>query len=144
MTLKDIMTSQVEVVAPQSNLIECARMMKNIDTGCLPVCENDRLVGMITDRDIVVRCLAEDKDAKTCLVREAMTPGVVYCFEDQSIQEAARIMEVKQIRRLLVLDRNKRLVGICSLGDIAAKTGNEDLSGEVLEKVSEPVRGKAA
>ena len=107
--------------------------------GSLPVCENDRLVGMLTDRDIVVRAIADGCDTKTTTAREIMTPDIVYCFEDQDVQEAARLMEQNQIRRLVVLNRDKRLVGIVSLGDLAVETGDEHLTGKTLEKVSEPV-----
>jgi CBS domain-containing protein len=93
---------------------------------------------MLTDRDIAVRAVAEGRDPKTARVRDAMTPEVVYCFEDQDIQEAARLMKDKQIRRLVVLDRDKRLAGILSLGDLAVDTGDEKLAGETLERVSEP------
>jgi CBS domain-containing protein len=113
--------------------------MKNLDVGPLPVCENDRIVGIITDRDITVRGVCEGCDPKITMVRYVMTPGVVYCFEDQDIQEAAELMREKRIRRLAVLNRNKRLVGIVSLGDLALETGDEHLAWETLEKVSEPV-----
>ncbi|MER3424147.1 MAG: CBS domain-containing protein, partial [Nitrospiraceae bacterium] len=90
--------------------------------------------------DIVVRVLAEKHDPKTATVRDAMTPGVEYCFEDEDVQAAARRMEEKQIRRLVILNRNKRLVGIVSLRDLAVHTKNIRLSGEVLEGVSEPAK----
>jgi CBS domain-containing protein len=101
------------------------------------VCDGDRLLGMITDRDIVLRAIAEGRDPQTTSVEEAMTPGVVYCYQDQDVEEAAALMKEHQLRRLVVLDRDKRLVGILSLGDIAADT-DEALGGEVLERVSEP------
>jgi CBS domain-containing protein len=137
MQIKQVMTRGVEVIRPEETLQEAARKMKSIDVGPLPVCDGDRLVGMITDRDIIVRATAEGRDPKTTPVKEAMTPGIVYAFEDQDIEEAASLMKERQIRRLVVLDRNKRLVGILSLGDIAEDTDDE-LSAEVLERVSEP------
>ena len=139
MQIKDAMTMGVEVVRPDETLQEAARKMKSIDVGPLPVCDGDRLVGMITDRDIIVRATAEGRDPKTTLVKAAMTPGVVYVYEDQDIEEAAALMKERQIRRLVVLDRTKRLVGILSLGDIAEEA-DEVTSGEVLERVSEPSR----
>jgi CBS domain-containing protein len=138
MLIKDVMTRGVEVVRPDETLQQAARKMKSIDVGPLPVCDGERLVGMITDRDIIVRATAEGRDPKTTPVKEAMTPGVVYVFEDQDIEEAALLMKQRQIRRLVVLDNNKRLVGILSLGDLAEDSGDDQLSGEVLEGVSEP------
>jgi len=138
MQIKDVMTRGVEVVRPDETLQQAARKMKSIDVGPLPVCDGDRLVGMITDRDIIVRATAEGRDPKTTPVKEAMTPGVVYVFEDQDIEEAALLMRQRQIRRLVVLDNNKRLVGILSLGDLAEDSGDDQLSGDVLEGVSEP------
>jgi CBS domain-containing protein len=104
----------------------------------LPVCDRDRLVGMLTDRDIAVRAVAEGYDPWTDHVKDAMTPDIVYCFEDQDVKEAAQLMKEKQIRRLVVLNRDKRLVGIVSLGDLAVDTGDEKLAGETLEQISEP------
>jgi len=138
MLIKDVMTRGVEVVRPDETLQQAARKMKSIDVGPLPVCDGERLVGMITDRDIIVRATAEGRDPKTTPVKEAMTPGVVYVFEDQDIEEAALLMRQRQIRRLVVLDSNKRLVGILSLGDLAEDSGDDQLSGDVLEGVSEP------
>lgn len=138
MQIKEVMTTGVEVVRPDDTLQEAARRMKSIDVGPLPVCDGDRLLGMITDRDIIIRATAEGRDPKVTRVKDAMTPGVVYVFEDQDVEEAASLMKERQIRRLVVLDRNKRLVGILSLGDIAADIQDEELSGEVLERVSEP------
>src|SRR6185295_4755577 len=132
MQIKDVMTRGVEVVRPDETLQQAARKMKSIDVGPLPGCDGERLVGMITDRDIIVRATAEGRDPKTTPVKEAMTPGVVYVFEDQDIEEAALLMRQRQIRRLVVLDNNKRLVGILSLGDLAEDSGDDQLSGDVL------------
>jgi CBS domain-containing protein len=112
--------------------------MRELDVGSLPVCDNDRLVGMVTDRDITVRATAGARDPAATWVRDVMTPGIVYCFEDQDVREAARLMEEKQIRRVAVLNRDKRLVGIVSLGDLAAETRDEQLVGGTLGAVSEP------
>lgn len=105
----------------------------------LPVCDNDRLVGSITDRDITVRAIANDLDPRATTVRSIMTREVVYCYDNQDTKEAARLMEENQIRRLPVLSQSKRLVGILSLGDLAVRTGELNLAGEVLERISEPV-----
>ena len=138
MQVKQVMTRGVECISPNTTVQEAARKMKALNVGPLPICDNDRLTGMLTDRDITVRVAAEGRNPATTTVREAMTPEVVYCFEDDSVRDAAQLMEQKQIRRLLVLDRAKRLVGIVSLGDLAAKTHDKPLAGDVLERVSEP------
>jgi CBS domain-containing protein len=138
MKVFDMMTRGVECIRPDATLREAADKMKQLDIGPLPVCENDRLVGMITDRDITVRATAEGFPPGLGQVREVMTPDIVYCFEDQDVSEAAQLMEQNQIRRLVVLNRDKRLVGIVSLGDLAVKVGDEGLSQEALEQVSEP------
>jgi len=139
MQLKDIMTPNPECIRPDAMLQEAARRMRDLDVGPLPVCGDEgRLVGMITDRDITVRAVAEGKDPKTTPVREAMTEDVVFGYEDQDVADAARVMEQQQIRRLVVLSRDKRLVGIVSLGDLATETGDRATAGEVLQEVSEP------
>jgi CBS domain-containing protein len=138
MQVKEVMTPGVECIPPDSTLQDAARKMQALDVGPLPVCDHDRLAGMLTDRDIVVRAVAEGRDPGTTRVRDVMTPEVVYVFEDQDVQEAARLMEEKQVRRLLVLNRDKRLVGIVSLGDLAVETGDEKLVGRTLEHVSLP------
>lgn len=140
--IKEVMSKNVVCLSPDASLRDIAIKMKGLDCGAIPVCENDRLVGMVTDRDIVMKAVAEGlgPDAKA---REVMSSPVVWCYESQEVGEAARLMEVRQIRRLLVLDDNKRLVGIVSLGDISTR-GFEDLSGEILEAVSEDTEEKAA
>lgn len=139
MQVHEVMTPNAECTHPNASLQEAARMMRDLDVGPLPVCgEKDRLVGMITDRDIVVRAIAEGRDPKTVRVQDVMSPDILYCFEDQSVGEAAQLMQARQVRRLVVLNRDKRLAGIVSLGDLAAKTRDKALSGETLEQVSEP------
>jgi len=139
MQVHEVMTPGAECTHPKATLQDAARMMRDLDVGALPVCgDNDRLVGMITDRDIVVRALAEGQDPKKSRVQDVMSPDILYCFEDQSLGEAADLMKDHQVRRLVVLNRDKRLVGIVSLGDLAAKSRDKGLSGETLEHVSEP------
>lgn len=139
MQVKDIMTREVQCIGPDASLAQAAGKMRDLDVGSIPVCgPDDRLCGIITDRDIVVRVVAEGLDCQTVRVEEAMTPKIRYCFEDEEVSEAARKMEEEQIRRLVVLDRDKRLVGIISLGDLAVDTGDERLAGEALECISEP------
>jgi CBS domain-containing protein len=124
MLVKEAMSRDVKTVGPDHALQEAARIMLDIDAGALPVAENDRLVGMITDRDIAVRGVAAGKPP-TARVREVMSHEVKYCFEDEDTVHIARNMAEQQIRRLPVVDRDKRLVGIVALADLAtsAKTG---------------------
>jgi CBS domain-containing protein len=138
MKVNEIITHDPEVIRPETTLIEAAQKMKSMDIGMLPVCDGDRLVGVITDRDIAVRGVAQGYDPKTARVQEVMTPKVIYCFDDEDVKDVAKKMEEKQVRRLPVLNREKRLVGIVSLGDLAVRTGKEKLAAEVLERVSEP------
>jgi len=133
------MTKGAECVRPDASLQEAARRMRDLDVGAPPVCgDNDKLAGMITDRDVAVRAIAEGRDPKATKVRDAMTEGIEYVFEDDDVAEAARKMEQHQIRRLAVLNRDKRLVGIVSLGDLAVKGDGRQLHAEALEQVSEP------
>ena len=141
MKIKSLMTSKVECIRPEATLEQAARRMRDLDVGPLPVCGNeDRLVGIVTDRDITIRAVAQGMDPKTMLVREVMTPSILYCFEDQDVEEAARLMKEHQIRRLVVLNRQKKLVGIISLGDLAVETGDDLMAGELVEAISQPAR----
>jgi CBS domain-containing protein len=142
MQLKDVMTRGVAVVPPEATVQEAARKMEQLDIGPLPVCDGERLVGMLTDRDIIVRAVAQRRDPATTTVREVMTPEVAYCFEDQDIAEARRLMAERQLRRLPVLNRNKWLVGIVALGDLAVDTSDPQRTGEALKAVSEPAAGE--
>ena len=143
MKLREIMTTDVEVVRPEASVREAAEKMRKLDIGSLPVCDGDRLVGMITDRDITVRPTAEGRDPETTLVRDHMSPEITYCFEDDPVEEAERIMEKKQIRRLPVLTREKQLSGIVALGDLATKTGQIQQVGRTVREVSQPSEGAA-
>ena len=142
--IKEVMTRDVEVVGPTCGIREATQLMKALDIGVLPVCDGNRLIGMVTDRDIALRVVADGLDVNQSSVKQAMSSPVVYCYEDQDVEEAGHLMEVKQIRRLLVLDRDKNLAGVVSLGDIVVKTGREDLAGEILERVSEPKKDHSA
>lgn len=132
------MTRHARCIDPESPLVAAAKQMRELNVGALPICENDRLVGMVTDRDLALRGVGEALDPRSTPIRAVMTPGIIYIFEDQDVEEAARLMEVKQIRRLPVLNREKRLVGIVSLGDLAVEAGMT-LSGEALQEISQPV-----
>ncbi len=139
MKVKDIMTKEVQVIHPDDSLQAAAQKMSSHDIGFLPVLEADQLVGVITDRDLVVRGIAQGMNSNAMLGRELMTSPVIYCFEDQDIKEVAKLMEESQIRRLVILNRpDKRLVGVVSLGDLALNS-KSDTSAEVLQKVSEPI-----
>ena len=139
MRVKEVMTRGVECVRPEDSIAAAAQKMKDLDVGALPVCgDGDRLKGMITDRDITVRATAGCCDPGGTCVQDVMTPNIIYVFEDQDITEAARLMKENQVRRLVVLNGDKRLAGIVSLGDLAVDTRDEELSGATLEAVSEP------
>ena len=140
MRISEVMTRGVECTRPDATLQEAAAKMKSLDVGPLPVCDNNRLVGMVTDRDITVRATAEGRPPDRVHVRDIMTPEVVYCFDDALVEDAARMMDEHQIRRLVVLDHDKHMVGIVSLGDIAVETGDEKLVGSALEGISAPSR----
>ena len=140
--VKDVMTPQAEVISPDATTEDAASIMKTLDIGVLPVCDEEGLVGVFTDRDLVVRVVASSRDPKAMLVGEAMTPSVVYCFEDDDVEHAAAIMAGQQIRRLPVLDKNRKLVGIVSMGDIAVHAQDRQLTGKVLEDVSQPSEPK--
>ncbi|MDL2406114.1 CBS domain-containing protein [Rhizobium calliandrae] len=134
MKVRDAMTHDVRITNPDETILEAAKTMADLDAGILPVGDHDRLVGMITDRDIAIRGIARGRgpDAK---VRDVMTSEVKYCFDDQEIDEVCRNMGNIKVRRLPVLDHSKRLVGILSLGDIAVAQGNGAAS-EALKSIS--------
>jgi CBS domain-containing protein len=138
MKISEIMSLEPEVIAPDAKLSKVAALMKSLDVGMIPVCDGDKLRGMVTDRDIVLRGVAEGRDTRELTASDVMTPEVIYCFEDQSVDEASELMERNQIRRLVVLNRDKRLSGILSLGDIAYKGTDTAHAGETLREVSEP------
>ncbi|GGD10637.1 CBS domain-containing protein [Aquisalinus flavus] len=134
--IRDIMTTDVTFATPGTSIAQAAQMMRDGDIGALPVGENDRLVGMITDRDIVIRCVAEGGDVNAADVRSAMTDTIRYCRENQTVDEVCRNMGDIQMRRLPVVNDEDRLVGIVSLGDLAAR-GSADQGGEALRDVAQ-------
>ena len=138
MKLSEIMTRDVVVMQPDDSLQSAAKKMRDRNIGFLPVCDGEELIGVISDRDITIRALADGMDVNIMLGRDLMTVPAIYCFDDQDVNEAAKVMEENQIRRLVVLSRDeKRLVGVISLGDLA-RNEPTDRSGQVLQKVSEP------
>lgn len=137
MQVREMMSRDVCVAHPDQALIEAARTMVENDIGALPVGQDDRLVGMLTDRDIVVRAVAEGRAPADCRVREAMTSEVKYVFEDENADDVVRNMATLQLRRLPVVDRDKRLVGIVAMADLARAVGSQ-AAGEAIEGVSQP------
>jgi CBS domain-containing protein len=136
MKISEVMTRQVRVVGPDRTVREAARLMDELNVGVLPVCDGERLLGIITDRDITVRATATGKDPDAVPVREIMTEDVRWCFEDEAVEDVAQMMGDVQIRRIPVVDRNKRLVGIVALGDLA--TDRARGTDEALRRISEP------
>jgi CBS domain-containing protein len=136
MRVSEAMTREVKICTPGQTIREVARTMAEIDAGAMPVGENDRLIGMITDRDIAIRAVGQGKGPDTP-VREVMSEHVHYCYDDEDIEHVARNMGDIQVRRLPVVNREKRLVGIISLGDVARTEGG-DATGEAVSGVSQP------
>ena len=144
MQLKDIMTPAVERLPHDASVQEVAQMMKAIDVGMIPVYDGGRLVGMVTDRDLALRVVAEGCDVAHTPAHAVMTPAVISCYEDQTVDEAAQVMEQHQIRRLIVLNRHKRLVGIVALGDLATHRRSKKVAGEALSEISKEPGAAAA
>jgi CBS domain-containing protein len=138
MEIKAVMTPHAEVISPEATLTEAAQKMRGWDLGLLPVWDGGQLVGVLTDRDVVVQALALGYDPRATPVRLAMTPECVCCYEDQDVRQAAALMQERQVRRLVVLDREQQLVGVVSLGDLAVGTGDRHLADAALEEVSAP------
>lgn len=135
--LTDLMSRDVKVISPDMSIQEAAAEMKKGDFGMLPVGENDRMVGAITDRDIAIRAVAQGKDSNT-KVRDVMSEGIFWVFEDESVEAAAKMMSQRQVRRLPVVDRNKRLVGIVALGDFAVESSEIRPAADALSEISKP------
>lgn len=135
--LKDVMSRDVKLVAPDATIREAAQQMRDGDFGMLPVAENDRMVGAISDRDIAIRAIADDKGPTTA-VREVMSEGICWAYEDDSVEQGATIMSERQVRRLPIVNRDKRLVGIVSLGDFAVDSADIEPAAEALSGISQP------
>jgi len=135
MKIKEMMHKGVEWVSPETPVTALAKKMLQHDVGALPVGENDRLIGMVTDRDIAVRGVAKGKDISKLTARDIMTKGVIWCRDSENADDAAHIMETKHLRRLPVIDENKRMVGMLSLGDIS-HTASQRIAAEVTKRVS--------
>jgi CBS domain-containing protein len=135
MKVKEAMHEGVEWRAPDTPIADIAKVMKDSDVGAVPIGENDRLVGMVTDRDIACRAVAETLDLSKTTAGDVMTRNVIYCMENEEVQDAIRIMENKQVRRLPVINDEKRMVGMLSLGDLSHAVSH-DLSGELAAAVA--------
>ncbi|HSV45856.1 MAG TPA: CBS domain-containing protein [Ramlibacter sp.] len=136
-TIKDVMSRDVQVISPDATIAEAARCMRDGDFGMMPVGENDKMVGAISDRDIAVRAVAEGRDGNA-KVRDVMSNGIQWAYEDDPVERAAQLMGEHQIRRLPVVSRDKRLVGILALGDLAVKEPAPSPAAEALCEISEP------
>jgi len=136
MRVKEIMSRDIKLIHPSAHLADAAKLMREKDIGMIPVGEDDRLEGVITDRDIIIRALANGKSLEELTIKEVMTPKCHTCFEDDTIEEASRHMSKDQIRRLAVLDKSNHVVGIISLGDISAK-GSDKEAARALHSISE-------
>jgi CBS domain-containing protein len=142
MQVLDVMTRDVETIAPDASLQQAAEAMEAMGVGSLPVCDGRRLVGTLTDRDIVIRGVATGRSPVEMVVRDCMTEDISYAFEEEDSEEVLARMKTLQIRRLAVLDKDKNLVGIVSLGDIATEPRAADSKevGEAIAEISEPSR----
>src|SRR6185436_13441535 len=135
--LSEVMTKNVQVISPEATIKEAAQQMRGGDFGMLPVGENDRMIGSISDRDIAIRAIAEGKDSTT-KVRDVMSDGIVWAYESDSVEDAAKLMSEHQVRRLPVVNSEKRLVGIVALGDFAVDSEDIDQAAEALSETSKP------
>ena len=139
MKVREIMTRDIDVVSPETTLRDAAERMSSLDVGVLPVCDKDRLVGVITDRDITIRATADGLDPFATQVGEVMSKDeLITCFEDEEVESATRMMRDKQVRRLPVLAEDRRLVGILALGDVAVDQGDRGEAAETLKEISRP------
>ena len=135
--LKDLMSRDVKIISPDATIREAALQMRSGNFGMLPVAENDRMIGAVSDRDIAIRAVADGKDGST-KVRDVMSTGVIWAYEDDSVDAAAELMSKHQIRRLPVVNVDKRLVGIVALGDFAVISSDIKTAGETLSEISKP------
>ena len=133
--LKDLMSRDVQIVSPDATIKEAAQQMRKGNFGMMPVGENDRMIGAISDRDIAIRAVADGK-GPSAKVREVMSEGIVWAYEDDSVDVAVKLMSDKQIRRLPIVNAAKRLVGIVALGDLAVVKSDVEAAGEALSEIS--------
>jgi CBS domain-containing protein len=143
MYVNEIMTERVSFLSPDASLKDAAKRMDDLNIGALPVRQGDRLVGIVTDRDIIIRSISAGMDPNITQVRDAMTSPVTCCFEDNTVEEVARIMGSLQIRRLPVLNRSGELVGLISLDDLIADFPDKNLAAEVARMLALPIKSAA-
>jgi CBS domain-containing protein len=136
MKVKDAMHEGVTWVGPETKISQLARQMRDENIGSIPVGENDRLIGMVTDRDIAIKGFTDGRDPVTLTARDVMHGPILYCRTEEDVDDAARLMEMHQIRRLPVINENKRMVGMLSLGDIASASSRE-VTGHLTQSVAE-------
>ena len=144
MIIKEVMSGHVQWIAPDIPVSEAARIMRDNEIGCIPVGENDRLVGMITDRDITYRAVAANEDLSGLTARDVMSKGMHFCFEDEGVDKAVQVMQKNEIHHLTVLNRQKRMVGLVSLGDLALKGDKSTRAGVVQLAARDAARHQAA
>jgi CBS domain-containing protein len=137
MQIREAMTKGVRVARPEAPVMELAKRMRDEDIGSIPVAENDKLIGMVTDRDIVIRCVAEAANLSEIRARDVMSPKVLYCFEEESVTDVLANMRELQVRRLPVVNRDKRLVGVVSIGDLSQIEARS--AGKALQGISRPL-----
>lgn len=135
--LKEVMSRDVKVISPDATIKEAAQHMRDDDFGMMPVGEDDRMIGAISDRDITIRAIADGK-APTTKVRDVMSEGVIWAYENDSVEDGAKIMSEHQVRRLPIVNREKRLVGIVALGDFAVESSEIEAAAEALSEISKP------
>jgi len=137
MQISQIMNRSVRVISPDTNVRQAAQEMKSLDIGALPVCDGEKLLGMITDRDIAIRSVADDKDPRSTKVSDIMSPEVIWCFDDASTEEVAAKMADRQVRRIPIVNRQKKLVGVVALADLASSQQDPDIKADTIEGVSQ-------
>lgn len=140
--IKDVMTLEVVTLAPTAKAKDAAALMRSLNIGAIPICEGTRLMGMVTDRDLVLRVMAEGLNPEHETIQTIMTSDVDYCYEDQTVEEAAQVMQDRQVRRLPIINRENELVGIVSLGDVAVKGTDRMTTATALEEISQPTEPK--
>ena len=137
MKVQEIMSQNVECIEPETLIAKAAEKMRERDIGFLPICESDRLIGTVTDRDITIRSVAEGRDPRLAPVREIMTQSVFYSYDDDDVERVGKYMQERDVHRMLILNRQKRLVGVITIGDIAKASGAKELAGETLGDIAE-------
>ena len=137
MKIHEIMTRNVECITPTLPIGKAAQKMLDLNVGFLPICEHDKLIGAVTDRDITIRSVAQGRDPRLTPISEIMTQDIFYCYDDEDVERVAQQMQEREVRRMVILNREKRLVGVASLGDIAKTSGEKQLAGETLGEIAE-------